>query len=276
MSPFSILVLVWWMALFVQNTASAQIWTKSSVHYNHMTDQDFEREPNDQDYERYPNDSEGGLAEPPHPLTPSPKEESEPVSPSTNSTSTQNGGYNDGWGSSRPHGVDILVATFFLVAAGWLFMAILYSLLILIVLRLQSRGELDLYDENFGRIFFCNGRFSINCGCILRRYAIQLEEEQQRRSRASIQGHGAARVPPRRVRIMTRVERREAVESLLGKPAQKSVKVQVTTTRETKEQHVDCCHHCDDDQLVEGPVCSICLGEYGKKKSPKQLTFLVP
>jgi hypothetical protein len=253
--------------LFVQNTASAQIWTETTVHNDDITDEDVERRPNP---------SEGGLAEPPYPLMPSPKDGSKPVSHSTNMTSTQNGGYYDGRSSSRPHGVDILVATFFLVAAGWLFMAILYSLLILIVLRLQSRGELDLYDENFGRIFYCNRRFSINCGCILRRYAIQLEEEQQRRSRASMQGPGAVGVSPRRVRIMTRVERREALENLLGEPAQKSVKVEVPTTREKKEQHLDCCHPCDDDQLVEGPVCSICLGDYGKKKSPNQLTLFVP
>lgn len=255
------------MALFVQNTTSAQILTSTSVHYSDMTDQDVEP---------YPTDFEGGLAEPPNPLTYSPKDGSKQVSRSNNITSTHNGTYSDGWGRSRPHGVDVLVATFFLAAAGWLFMAILYSLLILLVLRLQSRGELDLYDENFGRIFCCNRRFSINMGCVLRRYAIQLEEEQQRRSLAAMQqGHGAAGVSPRRVRIMTRVERREALESLLGEPAPKSVQVEVLTTREKQEQHVDCCRPCDDDQSVEGPVCSICLGEYGKQKSPKQLTLVV-
>ena len=71
---------------------------------------------------------------------------------------------------------DILVACFFFVAAIWLIFATVYSIILLILLRLQARGELDIYDENLGRVVLCNGRFSLHFGCILRRYAIQLEE----------------------------------------------------------------------------------------------------
>ena len=71
---------------------------------------------------------------------------------------------------------DILVACFFFVAAIWLILATVYSAILLILLRLQARGELDIYDENLGRLVLCNGRFTLHFGCILRRYAIQLEE----------------------------------------------------------------------------------------------------
>ena len=71
---------------------------------------------------------------------------------------------------------DILVACFFFVAAGWLILATGYSVILLILLRLQARGELDIYDENLGRVVLCNGRITLHFGCILRRYAVQLEE----------------------------------------------------------------------------------------------------
>jgi hypothetical protein len=71
---------------------------------------------------------------------------------------------------------DILVACFFFIAAIWLILATVYSVILLILLRLQARGELDIYDEDLGRVTICNGRFTLNFGCILRRYAIQLEE----------------------------------------------------------------------------------------------------
>jgi hypothetical protein len=71
---------------------------------------------------------------------------------------------------------DILVACFFFVAAVWLILATGYSVILLILLRLQARGELDIYDENLGRVVLCNGRITLHFGCILRRYAVQLEE----------------------------------------------------------------------------------------------------
>lgn len=71
---------------------------------------------------------------------------------------------------------DILVACFFFVAAVWLILATGYSIILLILLRLQARGELDIYDENLGRVVLFNGKVTLHFGCILRRYAIQLEE----------------------------------------------------------------------------------------------------
>lgn len=71
---------------------------------------------------------------------------------------------------------DILVAIFFFIAAVWLILATGYSIILLILLRLQARGELDIYDENLGRVVLFNGKVTLHFGCILRRYAIQLEE----------------------------------------------------------------------------------------------------
>lgn len=71
---------------------------------------------------------------------------------------------------------DILVACFFFIAAFWLILACMYSVILLVLLRLQARGELDIYDENLGRVVLYNGRVTLHFGCILRRYAIQLEE----------------------------------------------------------------------------------------------------
>ena len=182
-----------------------------------------------------------------------------------------------GWGSNRPHGVDVLVATFFLIAAGWLFMAIIYSIIILIILRLQSRGELDIYDENFGRMFCCNGRFSINFSCILRRYAIQLEQEQQRRAMAGLSDGSLNEAEiTRRVRIMTRDERRLAIETLLAVPAEKAMKVCVEHNHNSCENNnnegqststdptISSPPSGDTNTSIEGPLCSICLGGYGE------------
>lgn len=71
---------------------------------------------------------------------------------------------------------DILVGCFFFVAAVWLLLATCYSIILLMLLRLQARGELDIYDENLGRVELFNGKFTLHFGCILRRYAVQLEE----------------------------------------------------------------------------------------------------
>lgn len=71
---------------------------------------------------------------------------------------------------------DILVGCFFFVAAVWLLLATCYSVILLVLLQLQARGELDIYDENLGRVEIFNGKFTLHFGCILRRYAVQLEE----------------------------------------------------------------------------------------------------
>ena len=71
---------------------------------------------------------------------------------------------------------DILVGCFFFVAAVWLLLASGYSIILLILLRLQARGELDIYDENLGMLVLFDGRVNVHFGWILRRFAIQLEE----------------------------------------------------------------------------------------------------
>jgi len=105
------------------------------------------------------------------------------------------------WRQYTNSGIDFLVAAFFFIAAGWLILALLYSILVLIVVRLRARGELDIYDEHFGRLYLIGRHCYIPLGCILRRYVVALSEEETSSP----------------VRIMTREERRVAMEELLGR-----------------------------------------------------------
>lgn len=197
------------------------------------------------------------------------KKRSEPsvwTPPSTHPS--PDGGYKDtptttisSW-SEHKHdrdGVDFLVAVFFFIAAGWLVLAVIYSLLVVVVVRLRARGHLDVYDENFGRLYLLGNRCYIPLGCLLRRYVISLNREEN--------GGG----DPATVRLMTREERRMAMELLLssdeenvticGNSASMSPEEirhadQVTDARIDEE-------HCVDDSSSEEPVCTICLAEYG-------------
>lgn len=155
------------------------------------------------------------------------------------SDTTQQSGQGDGVFSDMNH----LVVVFFFLAAGWLFIAMLYSMFILFVLRLQSRGQLDIYDPNFGRLMLCNGRISLNCSCILRRYAIRLE---------LLRTGEDPNAPERRIHIMTRGERRAAMEKLLEASTNKTANVDVP---------IKCIPSKDSE---EGPICTICLAGYGK------------
>mmetsp|Transcript_6892 Transcript_6892/g.19946 ORF Transcript_6892/g.19946 Transcript_6892/m.19946 type:complete len:406 (+) Transcript_6892:184-1401(+) len=178
---------------------------------------------------------------------------------------------------------DILVACFFVVAGVWLILATVYSVILLVLLRLQARGELDIYDENLGKMVLCNGRLTIHFGCILRRYAIQLEEDYQRQLQRRFGNSDAENEDdePQPIRIMTREERRKAVEELLGSSS-KTVDVECGRSDERSGCRLDFdCKSIDNVSNTskksevtttspdtsfacseEGPVCSICLVEY--------------
>lgn len=164
---------------------------------------------------------------------------------------------------------DILVACFFFIAAVWLLLATIYSVILLILLRMQARGELDVYDEDLGRVTF--GHFTFNFGCILRRYAIQLEEDynqqMQRRFRnptSSEENQVDEERPP--IRFMHREERRNAMKELLGFEnitLNKQNGVNITEkvggcTKSPMNSSLDLSLSSSD----EGPICSICLTEY--------------
>eukprot|EP00536_Pseudo-nitzschia_multiseries_P000888 jgi/Psemu1/282634/fgenesh1_pg.11_\ len=178
---------------------------------------------------------------------------------------------------------DILVACFFFVAGIWLILATIYSVILLVLLRLQARGELDIYDENLGKLVLCNGRFTLHFGCILRRYAIQLEEDYQRQLQRRFGNSSSENddEEPQRIRIMTREERRKAVEELLGS-SEKTADVESGSPDKKSRRRKDCdCKSIKDvsnspkksgmmtaspdtsfASSDEGPVCSICLVEY--------------
>lgn len=146
--------------------------------------------------------------------------------------------------------VDILVAALFLIAAGWLVLAIIYSLLILIVIRMRSRGELDIYDENFGRLFLFGDRCYIPLGCFLRRHVLAINRRDQT------------------VRLMNRGERRSAMEILLTEARDNQTSNDEAASRnETMirgEQNQNSLSPIDDGDSNGEPICSICLMEYGK------------
>ena len=159
----------------------------------------------------------------------------------------------EGRWQTRLNGIELLVACIFLASTVWLVMAIVYSSLILVVLRLQARGELDIFDEDFGRLFCCNGRCSLHLGFILRRFAIRLEQEQQRRAPGG-NSERSGTEQARRIRIMTRDERRAAMERLLsGSPGDQCKNLSLDI------EHVDM-----EVDSTGAPACSICLGEYGQ------------
>jgi hypothetical protein len=170
---------------------------------------------------------------------------------------------------ARWSGIDTLVAIFFAVAAIWLIAATIYSITLLVLIRLQARGELDIYDEDLGRFSFCNGRFSLHFGCILRRYAIQLERDYQRRLRqryGNPNGHEDLPPEPGPIRIMTREERRHAVEQLLGIQPSKlehfGPNSPIIIHEKTKSVVGPASPTMSVGSSQEGPECSICLDGY--------------
>lgn len=156
--------------------------------------------------------------------------------------------------------MDVLAAVFFVVAAGWLLVAILYACLALTFLRLRARGQLDsIYEEDFGRLYICGTRYYLSFGCVFRRYVQHIQRD---RGRPESQG-----------RFMTREERREAMEVLLrqyttkaeGMPVDASSEASCAsgTENETIGEDLEAGDGEDGDDNSQAPdVCCICLGEY--------------
>lgn len=164
--------------------------------------------------------------------------------------------------------MDILSVVFFAVAGAWLLVALFYSIMVLIFLRMRARNTLgSIYDEDFGRIRIC-GCCHIRMGWLFRRYArhLQLEDEGPR---------------SRNTRFMTRDERRAAMEALLldkiDKKKQKKFNKQEETERTFEssnsesssagevvidEEVGDALSGDGDDVSMDGPMCCICLGDY--------------
>jgi len=155
--------------------------------------------------------------------------------------------------------MDVLASVFFVVAAGWLLVALLYALLALTFLRIRARGNLDrIYDEDFGRVYIY-GTWYLPLGCILRRYIQHMLRSDQP---SSSSGRGSIS------RFMTRDERRAAMEVLLRIPHtdRTSSPSKRKERAESLEKDVDCeaptSPHNHNASFDERPVCSICLGSY--------------
>ena len=147
---------------------------------------------------------------------------SHPDTPTDNTPQPDESSSEQWGGNAATSGLDVLIAAFFLIAATWLVLALIYSILVLIVVRMRARGHLDVYDETFGRFYLLGTRYYIPFGCVLRRYVIAMNQERTRDGE------------PVTVRLMTREERRMAMERLLD--ADHGQK-ETLTTSETNDSH---------------------------------------
>jgi len=177
--------------------------------------------------------------------------------------------------------MDVLAAIFFVVAATWLVAATLYAGLVYMYLRLRARGRLDrIYEPDFGRMRlpFCGWVITLPLACLLRRYVRHLH------GRAAHGAHGANNLG--RGPFVTREERRRAMEVLLvhskksshGTESGREHGIQAPSIQqeqpmenetdeqiaETSSDYQDALAHIptSDSGSTEGPVCSICLGDY--------------
>jgi hypothetical protein len=195
--------------------------------------------------------------------------------------------------------MDILAAVFFVVAGIWLALAMSYSFMIVLFLRMRARGELDaIYDEEFGRIYLPGSsnhtyRLYLPTGCIFRRYMHHLQQEQRRQPSSSSSSSSraeAAAAADAAARYMTTEERRRAMEVLLWEqrdtqktvhsraapvaaaaaaPTPVTVTVPAPASESSEPTSIDTCTDTDtgtadqaDSDIEEGPMCIICLDEF--------------
>lgn len=141
-------------------------------------------------------------------------------------------------------GIDVVIVSFFVVAAVWLFVSIIYSIVLLLFLKLQAQGRLDLDDENFGWLECCNGLFTFNLGCIARRYVVRMARNGNDSPQHSI----------------TRIERRAALEVILKTS---------TIPKDAMTDDMESSEETGETDTIDGSeeLCSICLSEYGGSHS---------
>jgi hypothetical protein len=174
--------------------------------------------------------------------------------------------------------MDILAAIFFVVAGIWLVLALSYSCMIVVFLRMRARGQLDaIYEEDFGRIYLpctsnSNYRLYIPTGCVFRRYMHHLQQEQRRHPSSSSSSSRTDAEVAAAARYMTTEERRKAMEVLLWeeRDTQKVLHSCVALVPESSEPtstdtDVDTGSTVQADSDLEegeGPMCLICLEEF--------------
>jgi hypothetical protein len=165
--------------------------------------------------------------------------------------------------------MDIPEVAFFIFASVWLVLALKYSCVLVMFLRLRSRGQLDaIYDEDFGRIHlpWTNHRLYLPLGCFFRSCLHRLHQEHRRQPASSSSGTA---------HYMTTEERRRAMELLLWEERQnektvhcKECKVApVAEAALAPESSQDSTADTDTgtaelDSDLEGPMCGICLDEF--------------
>jgi hypothetical protein len=150
--------------------------------------------------------------------------------------------------------LEIILGVFFCIIVCWLAFVIVYTLLTMFVVRLQSEGRLDINDLNFGQVSCCCVKLQL---AFLLRYAVPLDNANGNISRSFR-------------RLVTRSERRSAMEVLLLQNENPSSNVAVVVAESDPAccaLHVEGENKSDEDHdethSIEEACCSICLGEYG-------------
>ena len=158
---------------------------------------------------------------------------------------------------------NVLATVFFGMAFLWFIVAVSYACSVVLFLRMRRNGQFlntSIDDPEFGRYYLC-GRCYLPMGWIFRRFVLQYQNEQERRSNKG--------------RVMEKSERRAAMETLLSDlKMPKELDTSAADTSSSSESETDEeAGHCDTS--LELPtaasdmenVCSICLGPYASEAS---------
>ena len=152
---------------------------------------------------------------------------------------------------------NVLATVFFGLAFLWFIIAVSYACSVVLFLRMRRNGHflnVSIDDPEFGRYYLC-GRCYLPMGWIFRRFVLQYQNEQERRSNKG--------------RVMEKSERRAAMEVLLSdlkskKDLDTSADTSSSSESETDEE-TGCCDRNPElptSQSDVENVCSICLGSY--------------
>mmetsp|Transcript_8669 Transcript_8669/g.16520 ORF Transcript_8669/g.16520 Transcript_8669/m.16520 type:complete len:246 (-) Transcript_8669:94-831(-) len=156
---------------------------------------------------------------------------------------------------------NILATVFFGLAFLWFVIAVSYACSVVLFLRMRREGRfqnVSMNDPEFGRFYLCGDRCYLPMGWIFRRFILQYQNEQERRSNKG--------------RVISKSERREAMATLLSDMKLEKEVNTLSDTSSSSGSDTDEEQGCGEGGLpasssdVEN-VCSICLGHYATEAS---------
>ena len=155
---------------------------------------------------------------------------------------------------------NVLATVFFGLAFLWFIVAVSYACSVVLFLRMRRNGHflnISINDPEFGRYYLCGGCY-LPMGWIFRRFVLQYQNEQERRSNKG--------------RVMEKSERRAAMQTLLSDlKLENNLDTSADTSSSSESETDEEMGHSDTS--VEMPtasgdlenVCCICLGAYASE-----------